>query len=190
MPVDGPQGIPAPTLLDPPDGPAQIAAANVATAQRLNMRFANTAARDAELPNPKEGMECFVGTGATAAKFLYWDDKWHPFYTGDTGWMDVQLVAGWVQGSPGNHGQIRMKNGLVKGRGYIQRESGSIPSGYNSAFIIPSGMEPVQAVRALALGEGSNVLGIDVRGSDARVTNDGGVSASWVSLDVVSWWMD
>src|SRR5699024_6344866 len=129
----------------------------------------NTSARDANLTNPAEGMECFIGTGATAQKRVYWDGKSRPSYSGDTAWMDVQLVSGWKRGSAGSHGQIRLRAGLVKGRGYIQVESGSIPSGYNSAFVVPSGMEPPDPVRALALGDGSSVLGVDVRGTDARI---------------------
>lgn len=78
MPTDGPQGIPAPLLTDPPDGPSQLAAAHASIAGKLNATYASAAARDADLPNPTDGQECYVGTGAGAVKMIFWDGGWYP----------------------------------------------------------------------------------------------------------------
>lgn len=77
MPIEEPiQNLPAPINSDPPDGPAQIAAVNAATVDRLNMRFASVAARDAALPNPVDGMEAVTGSGISAVKWIYINGEW------------------------------------------------------------------------------------------------------------------
>ncbi|UFU03428.1 hypothetical protein LQF12_02120 [Ruania suaedae] len=48
-------------------------------ANRLNMRFASEAARDAALPNPTEGMEAFTGTGPSATKWVYYNGAWERY---------------------------------------------------------------------------------------------------------------
>ena len=45
-------------------------------ALRSNMRFASTAARDAAIPAPAEGMECVTGTGAAMTKWRYFAAAW------------------------------------------------------------------------------------------------------------------
>jgi hypothetical protein len=45
-------------------------------AGRLNMRFSTTAARDAAIPAPVEGMYCTTGTGATLVQWLYVSAAW------------------------------------------------------------------------------------------------------------------
>lgn len=77
MPIEEPiQNLPAPINSDPPDGPAQIAAVNAATVDRLNMRFASVAARDAALPNPVDGMEATTGSGVAAEKWARVNGEW------------------------------------------------------------------------------------------------------------------
>ena len=64
------------TPSDPPDL-ANITKAIVDwAALRSNMRFASTAARDAAIPAPVEGMECVTGTGAAMIKWLYVSAAW------------------------------------------------------------------------------------------------------------------
>jgi len=64
------------TPSDPPDL-ANISKAVVDwAAGRLNMRFATTAARDAAIPAPVEGMYCITGTGATLVRWLYVSAAW------------------------------------------------------------------------------------------------------------------
>lgn len=82
MPINEPiQQLPAPINSDPPDGPTQIAAVNAATVDRLNMRFASVAARDAALPNPVDGMEAMTGTGPSAVKWIYVNGRWRQLAT-------------------------------------------------------------------------------------------------------------
>jgi hypothetical protein len=70
------QAGPYPVPGDAPDGPNQLKAIVDWTAPRLNMRFASTAARDAAIPTPTEGMECVTGTGAAMVKWLYFGAGW------------------------------------------------------------------------------------------------------------------
>jgi len=44
------------------------------------MGFAATAARDAAIPAPVEGMECVTGTGAAMVKWLYFNAAWRHSY--------------------------------------------------------------------------------------------------------------
>ncbi len=82
MPIEEPiQNLPAPINSDPPDGPTQMAAINAATVDRLNMRFASVAARDAALPNPVDGMEAMTGSGPSAVKWIYVNGRWRMLAT-------------------------------------------------------------------------------------------------------------
>jgi len=141
MPVEGNQNLPSPLLSDPPDGPAQISAVNVATAQRLNMRFANAAARDAELPNPVEGMECFIGTGATAVKQIYWDSAWQTLYSGDIGWTDCTTKNGFTF-QPNFTPQVCRIGFTIHLRGGWSSDGMTANSAF-SVGDVPAGFEPV-----------------------------------------------
>lgn len=191
MPSNGPlQGLPAPILSDPPDGPSQVAAANLATAERLNMRFVNTAARDAAIPNPVDGMETFIGTGSGAVKQIRHDGQWLTVVSGDTGWIAPTLKSGWVTG--GTAAYIRRIGNLVMLRGYIQRSSGDVPTGYTDAVEIPAGMEPVDRMRFEAMGGNAMPLGWDVDGNLARAVRNSSTpgSSTWIALDGMAWWID
>lgn len=89
------QAGPYPVPADAPDGPTQIKAVVDWAAPRLNMRFATTAARDAAIPAPTEGMECVTGTGTTLIKWAYVGTGWqnvtvHP----PTAYTPVLAAAG------------------------------------------------------------------------------------------------
>src|SRR5699024_7756973 len=105
------QQFPAPTLADSPDGPAQISAVNSAAVPRVNMRFSSIAQRDARLPNPVDGMECFTGTGAAGKKWIFVNGQWNRMYymprvdkydvlTGNSSWkitrQDFHVHNAWV----------------------------------------------------------------------------------------------
>jgi len=89
---------------DPPDL-ANISKAVVDwAAPRGNMRFASTAARDAAIPSPVEGMECVTGTGAAMVKWLYFNAAWFNI-----------TVCPWTAWTPTITG-LTVGNGSVAGR--------------------------------------------------------------------------
>lgn len=71
------QALPYPSLSDPPNGPAQLQALAVAVEKQLVMRFATTAARDAAIPAPVEGMCAYIGSGDVAeGPYYYHGSAW------------------------------------------------------------------------------------------------------------------
>jgi hypothetical protein len=81
MPANEPvQQGPYPLPVDPPDGPNQISAIAAWAASRLVMRFANTAARDAAVPAPVDGMLCTTGSGAGMRIWLVRSGTWQEMF--------------------------------------------------------------------------------------------------------------
>ncbi|WP_159622665.1 hypothetical protein [Ruania rhizosphaerae] len=105
MPANEPvQQGPYPTPPDPPDGPNQMSAIVTWAAGRLNMRFADVPALEAEIPSPVEGMEAFTGSGSSAVKWIYVNGDWVRAYeAGDsrlrrerlTGTDVIAVESGW-----------------------------------------------------------------------------------------------
>ncbi len=69
------QGGPYPLPADSPDGPSQMSAIVAWAAGRLAMRFATATARDAAIPSPVVGMQC---------------------YRADRQWVETYIGSAWV----------------------------------------------------------------------------------------------
>lgn len=94
------QSGPYPVPIDPPDGPNQMSAIVSWAAGRLVMRFASTAARDAAIPSPTDGMECWTGTTRWArisgewADVTPWTGAWTTYTPTITGPATVNYGTG------------------------------------------------------------------------------------------------
>jgi hypothetical protein len=64
------QALPVPSLTDPPNGPSQFLTFGTAVEQKLNMVFADAAARDAAITGPVAGMVVFL---STPKRWYYYD---------------------------------------------------------------------------------------------------------------------
>lgn len=111
------QGLPYPLPSDAPDGPNQIKALADAVAPRLVMRFASTAARDAAIPSPIDGMECWTGT-----------TRWARI---SGTWVNVTPVGVWTTYTP-TIGGLNVGSGTVLGR---YRQDGKTVDAYVEATL-------------------------------------------------------
>jgi len=85
------QSGPYPVPGDAPDGPAQMLAIVAWAAGRLVMRFASTAARDAALPSPADGMVCYVA--ADKSIYARIDGAWVVLWRASTSPMVQRGIA-------------------------------------------------------------------------------------------------
>jgi hypothetical protein len=117
-------------------------------APRSNMRFASTAARDAAIPSPVEGMVSWLND--TNRLYVHTGTAWVLVSAlDDTGWITPALSAGWVSVvTP----QYRCKNGII----YFQGRASS--TGANAvAFTLPALFRPGVQVVFLAENAGASV---------------------------------
>jgi len=130
-------------------------------APRLNMRFATTAARDAAIPIPVEGMECVTDTGAAMVKWLYFNAAWRGV-TVPTAWTAVTFQNSWVNFDATRPCQYRK----VGDRGFLRgaAKSGTSPQ---VIFTLPSGFWPIQSEDFAVAA--NNLFGV------VRVFSDGAV---------------
>ena len=84
MPNEPIQGGPYPLLSDAANVPNDIKKVVDWAAPKMNMTFNSTGERDAQVPSPTDGMECVVGGGSAAAKYIYLNGEWHLIATGNS----------------------------------------------------------------------------------------------------------
>lgn len=98
MATESIQGLRYPLPADPNDPPTDFKNLADDVVTRTNMRFASTGARDAAVTSPVAGMECFVGSGSTAIKYIYFNGAWKALYQGPQSWspslVNVTLGTG------------------------------------------------------------------------------------------------
>lgn len=180
MPIEEPiQNLPAPINSDPPDGPTQIAAVNAAVVDRLNMRFASVAARDAALPNPVDGMEATTGSGPSAVKWIYVNGEWVRQAIGRINkiTIDVPGAEGWASG--GSVTATRTANGMVTVN--VNKEWGT--AGYGASLgTLPPGYDPAENVYVSAV-TGVNFGANMTAGASLRIALGGGLVAYAASAD-------
>src|SRR5699024_555691 len=76
MPNEPIQGGPYPLLSDAANVPDDIKKVVDWAAPKMNMTLSSTGERDAQVPSPTEGMECCVGAGSSAVKYIYGSGAW------------------------------------------------------------------------------------------------------------------
>lgn len=82
MPNEPIQGGPYPLLSDAANVPNDIKRVVDWAAPKVNMTFNSAGERDAAVPSPVAGMECFVGAGTSAVKHVYDGSAWVPISMG------------------------------------------------------------------------------------------------------------
>lgn len=128
--VEPVQSGPYPTPTDAPDGPSQMAAIATWAAGRLWMRFASTAARDAAIAAPVEGMHCTTGTGATQQDWAYRGGTWRDITVPHTFSTYVPTLSGVTLGNGTLVGEYtRHPDGLVLAGGRLTLGSTSSVTG-------------------------------------------------------------
>lgn len=197
--------------VDAPDGPTQIKAVVDWAAGRLNMRFASTAARDAAIPAPVEGMECVTGTGAALVKWRYitaaWVDvtvrgaltQWVPVLTasvtsptlgvGSSTVGVFQQVGKMIQG----YGLINFgTSGVVAGSGTLIV---SLPAPRNSVYIASGGRVRCAGLTTPIWVNGSGASTANIQYSSAAVngalvTATNALPGIWVANDTIFYWFN
>lgn len=114
-------GITLPDLTDPPNGPAQMETLTEELELFTVMRFTSTAARDAALPSPVEGMEC-VTTDTPTTKWIYdgsnWKRTWSAWASYVPAWANLTVDDGTQEAEymyvPGG---IRVRGSIIFGSG-------------------------------------------------------------------------
>lgn len=147
------QGLPYPDPSEPPAGPAQIKALADAVVTRTNMRFATTGARDAVITAPVAGMECYIGSGATAIKQIYhagsWTKSWEVNATGSltpASGYTAPVALTW-----------RRINDTLWLTGAVTRTAGGLTgTTFETITTLPAGCRPLSAGRWLLSGNGTN----------------------------------
>src|SRR5699024_8664334 len=83
MPNEPIQGGPYPLLSDAANVPNDITKVVDWAAPKMNMTFNSTGERDAQLTSPTDGMECVVGSGSAASKYIYFNGQWRLLASAD-----------------------------------------------------------------------------------------------------------
>jgi len=119
---------------------------------RSNMVFDTATARDAALPSPTDGMECYV----TADKCAYVRSggQWLVTFK-DTGWLNLtNLASGWS--AAGGTPQVRQVGDDVKFRGNLVNSG--FTGGYTTVATLPAAITvPSSATRQAAIGGNTTI---------------------------------
>src|SRR5699024_1015872 len=183
MPNEPIQGGPYPLLSDAANVPDDIKKVVDWAAPKMNMTFASTGERDAQVPSPTEGMECFVGAGSTAVKYIYGSGAWIP--------VSMGAVMGKRDGGPATSippGQLAEYDpGSVKYTyGGVVADGGGFLVPVDGAYVISAGLRLASSSTAefqLRIRAGGNtVANQSVR--EARYINCNNVSVLTAGMKV------
>lgn len=180
------QDIPRPLLSDTPNIETAVYAMLNALVPKVNLRFADSNARAAILPNPVSGTETYLV--AEKRKEVFDGTSWIPMTPGQ--WIPLTLASGFVArtGSPA----YRVVNGVLELRGTIEKSNGT-PFTKGAAFTIftlPSGVRPPAYRYFICATEFAADMHARVEveatgGVTVIVPPSTGTGASWISLDVI-----
>lgn len=177
MATESIQGLRYPLPSDPNDPPADIKNLADDVVGKLNMHFPTEGARNAAIPSPVNGMECYIGTGATAVKQIRHNGQW--VRTWDASTQSLTLNTGFTA----SDGLGLYREGrIVFLEGTIRRTAGVFPTTFTTVANIPAEWRPNGFRRLPSAGFGSasaNGLWVAITGGgDLQVAGMGASSDS------------
>ena len=184
MPTTPIQALPYPGGADAPAGPTQIKALAEAVENRVVMRFASIAERDAKLPAGQRVAGMIAWVDANQAYYV-WSTRGTPSWRilwQDTGWVNCTINgSGWTN-VPGEQVQIRRIGMTVYMRGSAHNST-LAPGTAGTMGNVPAEFHPSQrAAFGASLNTPANLF--------VRIETNGNITAGWYGTGTAtgSWW--
>jgi hypothetical protein len=177
-------------LSNPPLGGPQGWAAAIRDAVRAiqtsaagrGATYATEAARNTALPNPSNGMFCYI---TALQQFQAYDGGWYPVVNRQTV-QPIALNGTWFRDFPGMAGLSALKMGrLVHVGGAIENfTANEFPAG-SAIGDMPDGWQPAGVVTTWALGDNNTHYRLNV-GVDGQIAPQGNAipAHTWMAFDV------